>query len=77
MICTECQSDNLRELTTEVMIHHAGFPDGRADVFIFPMSWVCFGCGFSTFRVSVDELQALRDGDIDTADSVWRTVRSR
>jgi hypothetical protein len=67
MVCAECQSDNLREFGTEMMIHHAGFPNGRADVFIFPMSRVCLGYGFSTFRVPAIALQALRDGDIEAS----------
>jgi hypothetical protein len=65
MVCTECQSGNLRELTTEIMIHHVGFPNGRADVFIFPETWVCLDCGLSSFRVPPIELRALRDGDIE------------
>jgi hypothetical protein len=69
MVCTECKSNNRRELKTEMMIHHAGFPNGRADVFVFPVAWVCLECGFSTFRISPIELQALRDGDVEVVQS--------
>jgi hypothetical protein len=64
MLCTACQSNNRRELKTETMIHHANFLSGRADVFVFPVAWVCLDCGFSTFIVPPIELLALRDGDI-------------
>jgi hypothetical protein len=66
MCCTECQSNNPRELKTEMMIHHANSPNGRADVFIFPKAWVCLNCGFSTFVIPPIELQVLRDGEIET-----------
>jgi hypothetical protein len=67
MVCIECRSTNRRELKTEMMIHHSGFPNGRADVFVFPVAWVCLECGFATFRISPTELQALRDGDLRAA----------
>jgi hypothetical protein len=63
MGCAECGSNNRRELGTEMMIHHAGFPNGRADVLVVPVAWVCLDCGFSTFSVPLVELQELRDGD--------------
>jgi hypothetical protein len=65
MFCTECQSNNRRELKTEMMIHHANFRSGRADVFIFPIAWVCLDCGFSTFIVPPNELLVLREADIE------------
>src|ERR1700677_1887162 len=52
-----------------MMIHHAGFPNGRADVFVFPVAWVGLECGFSTFRISPIELRALRDGDVEVVQS--------
>jgi hypothetical protein len=72
MICTECESSNRKELKTEIMIHHAGVPNGRADVMVFPVSWVCLDCGFCTFKISPIELQALRDGDTANALSTGR-----
>jgi hypothetical protein len=74
MVCMECESNNLRELKTEMMIHHAGVANGRADVFIVPVSWVCLDCGFSTFRVPPIEFQALRDGDTEDALSTGRLI---
>lgn len=67
MVCTECGSNDRRELQTEMMIHHAGVPNGRADVLVVAVSWVCLDCGFCTFRVPRIELQALRDGDTEDA----------
>jgi len=58
------RSGNRRHLKTEMMIHHANFRSGRADVLTFPVTWVCLDCGFSTFIVPPIELLALRDGDI-------------
>jgi hypothetical protein len=65
MLCTECQSDNRRELKMETMIHHANFRCGKADVCIYPTAWICLDCGFSTFIVPPIELQALREGDME------------
>jgi hypothetical protein len=65
MVCTKCKSNNRRELKTEMMIHHSGFPNGRADVMTFPISWVCLDCGFSTFTIPPIELQALRNRDTE------------
>jgi hypothetical protein len=48
-------------------IHHAEVLNGRADVFVIPVSWVCLDCGFSTYRIPSIELQALRDGDTEDA----------
>jgi hypothetical protein len=67
MFCTECQSNNRRELKTEMMIHHANFHIGRDDVLIFPVTWVCLDCGSSTFIVPLIELLALREGEIEGA----------
>jgi hypothetical protein len=65
MFCTECQSNNRRHLKTEMMIHHANFRSGKADVLIFPVTWVCLDCGSSTFIVPLIELLALREGEIE------------
>jgi hypothetical protein len=68
MLCTECQKNNRRELKTEMMIHHANFRSGKADVFVFPTAWVCLDCG------SI-ELLALRDGDIEAGARTSSTAR--
>jgi len=45
MVCTECKSNNRRELKTEMMIHHAGF------LMAEPMSLYPSGLGVPGMRI--------------------------
>jgi hypothetical protein len=62
MLCPQCQSNNRRELDTEMMIHNGRVDGALPDLLTFPRAWVCLECGWSTFTLAQNELLKLREG---------------
>jgi hypothetical protein len=69
MLCPQCQSSNRREFPTEMMIHNGNL-GATPDLLTFPMAWVCFECGFSTFTLAQDELLGLKEASVKAGTNI-------
>jgi hypothetical protein len=59
MLCPQCQSSNIRDFVTEMMIHNDSL-GATPDLLTFPRASVCLECGCSTFSLTQNELLELR-----------------
>lgn len=71
MACRSCGSNHLTRFAAETTVHILGLENvDKPTVLVFPKLRVCMDCGFTEFKMSVDELRLLAKdpaSDSDTA----------
>ena len=64
--CKSCESNNLKELGSEVCVHFSGLQGlSKTPFMIFPKLMVCLDCGFTEFAFPEAQLLIVREGAAD------------
>jgi hypothetical protein len=77
MICPNCSSIALEELSSEMMLHYVGVEKLKnSGILISPKILVCLDCGFSYFTTPENELALLREVLFEKAVSSEESIRT-
>lgn len=67
MLCSTCDSENVRKFKGEIAIHFPGLKNlDKPVVWVFQELTVCLDCGTTLFAVPDIQLRLLKKGNVST-----------